>query len=162
MKKLKAMFLMLAMVLSVCAPVYAADGAEEILVSTAVEYLENGDYIETVITAEPGIATYADGDKTYQSGSKTSTYKNANGESLWSVTVKASFTCITGKLAYCTDVSASTKVYSSSWKVGTPTTAYNGYTATATATGTLYWAFVPTDKVTITAELNCDSYGNLF
>lgn len=169
MKRVWTLLLMVAMVLNVCAPVYAAEddriSAEAISVSTSVEYLDNGDYIETVIAVVPseaGLASYAAASSTAvtTSAKKTATYKNADGVSLWSVSVIGTFKYVPGVSVSCTGATASAETYSSSWKVGEATAAYSGNTATGTATGTRYWAFIPTEKITITATLKCDNNGN--
>ena len=52
-----------------------------------IEYLSNGDYIETTIVSN--INTLA---RSSKSGTKTEKYKNASGEVIWSVTVNGTFT----------------------------------------------------------------------
>lgn len=165
MKRMWTLVLMVAMVLSVCTPVYAADeyviSAGEVG-STTIEYLDNGDYIETVITMEPseeGLAAYA---TTRQvKGKKTANYRNADGDKLWSVTVTATFQYVPGSSVSCIEATASAESYSSTWKVGTATASYSGNTATGTVTATKYWLFVPGDKVTLSVTLKCDVNGNL-
>ena len=56
-----------------------------------IEYLDNGDYIETIITddtANSGISLYATNTITK---TKTRYYKNSSGTVLWSVAIKATF-----------------------------------------------------------------------
>lgn len=168
MKRVWTLFLMVVMLLNVCVPVYAADPVpvEGITVSTEIEYLDNGDYIETVITEIPvaeAAAASASVNATAQqkSGTKKTTYYNSAGEAMCSVSVKAIFTYTPGVSVTCSIASASAASYSSSWKVGTPTASYSGNKATGTVTATHYWAFIPASKTTLSVTLSCDVNGNL-
>lgn len=170
MKKVWILFFAVAMLLNVCVPAYAAEGyeaaVEEAVTDISIEYLDNGDYIKTVLTVVPletettAYATNSSTSKTV-TATKTSYYINSAGEDLWSVSVKGTFRYVSGVSSTCTGATASSATYSSSWKVGEATASYSANTATGTATGTRYWAFIPTDKATLTVVLTCDIYGNL-
>lgn len=83
-----------------------------------IEYLENGDYTETVINDElPDnvvISPFAT-TKTITK-SKTTYYKNSAGTVLWSVTIKGTFT-YNGSTSKCTSCSHSTTAPSSAWSI---------------------------------------------
>ena len=64
----------------------APTDTQENIISVEREYLENGDYIETILAESP-IALYGNGTK---SGLKTSTYYS-NRTALWYVKVTGSF-----------------------------------------------------------------------
>ena len=167
MKRLWMMLLVFAMALEICVPVYGMEGApasEEAYTTASVEYLEDGSYIVTVITEEPAQAlAYATASSTNtKTGTKTSTYVNADGEALWSVSVRATFQYVTGSLATCVSATGSAESYSSVWKLGTPAAEYQSNYATATVTGTKYFGgLIPLDKVTLSVKLTCDVNGKL-
>lgn len=100
-----------------------------------IEYLDNGDYIETIITddtPEPGISSYATNTITK---TKTSYYKNSSGTVLWSVSIKATFS-YNGSTSTCTSCSHSTTSPGASWYIKTSSHSKSGNTATAKATAT--------------------------
>lgn len=153
MKKLKIFLLTLALIFSVNIPTQAQ--SVEIPFSE-IEYLENGDYIETTITILPSSRK-----SSTCTGRKTTNYKNSAGTTLWSVTVRASFSYVTGKSSKCTSASGYSTSKSSSWKVSSATTSKSGNSATATATGTQYRNSKPVGSITRSVTLSCDTYGNL-
>lgn len=170
MKKVWILFFAVAMLLNVCVPAYAAEGyeavVEEAVTDISIEYLDNGDYIKTVLTVVPletEVTAYATTSSTLKRkvATKTAYYVNSAGEDLWSVSVTGTFEYVPGTLCSCTAATASAATYSSSWKVGTATASYSANTATGTATGTRYWAFIPADKLTLSVTLTCDVNGNL-
>lgn len=57
---------------------------------TKIEVLEDGSYIETIITENSDISLFAA--SSTRTGSKTSTHKNSSGKVLWSVKVTGTFT----------------------------------------------------------------------
>lgn len=131
--------------------------AEEKTAKTVeVEYLDNGDYIETILQEFP---TYSRASTI--KGSKTSNYKNSSGTTMWSVTVIGTFSYTSGKSSQCTSVSGSSATYSSSWKVTGANTSKNGNKANASATGTQIVNGVVISTLSRTVTLSCDSYGNL-
>lgn len=153
MKNFKIVLLTLVLILSVNIPVHAQSFE---IPSPEIEYLANGDYIETTITLLPSSR------KAFTcSGRKTATYKNSSGTILWSVTIKASFSYIPGKSSKCTSASGSSSSKSSNWKVSSATSSKSGNTATATATGTQYRNSKPVGSITRSVTLTCDTYGNL-
>lgn len=101
----------------------------------AIEYLENGNYIETIITDDTensGISLYVTNTITK---TKTKYYKNSSGTVLWSVSVKATFS-YNGSTSTCTSCSHSTTAPASSWSIKSASHSKSGNTATAKATAT--------------------------
>ena len=95
-----------------------------------IEYLDNGDYIETIITddtANSGISLYATNTITK---TKTKYYKNSSDTVLWSVAIKATFS-YNGSTSTCTSCSHSTTSPGASWYIKTSSHSKSGNTATA-------------------------------
>lgn len=100
-----------------------------------IEYLENGDYIETVITDDnlnSSISLYATNTITK---TKTTYFKSSSGAVLWSVAIKATFS-YNGSTSTCTSCSHSTTSPGASWFIKTSSHSKSGNTATAKATAT--------------------------
>lgn len=153
MKRTLIITLVLTLILGAifCLPANAAQTVEK--TETTIQYLDNGDYIETVITyyeTNSRVAT--------KSGSKTSTY-NSGGEDKWSVTVNGTFT-YNGTTSSCTSSSRSTSVYASNWSIKSSTASKSGNCASATATATHKILLVSSDY-TLTVNLYCSPYGIL-
>ena len=115
-----------------CIPVSAktTDNTER-----TIEYLDNGDYIETIITddtLDSGISLYTTNTITK---TKTSYYKNSSGTVLWSVSIKATFS-YNGSTSTCTSCSHSTTAPAASWSIKSASHSKSGNTATAKATAT--------------------------
>lgn len=168
MKRVRTWMLALVLALSMCAPVCGAEeqpvSAE--IVSTSVEYLDDGDYIETVIAVLPSEEALGDASvntaNTYQlTATKTAAYKNSSGETLWSVSVTGTFVYSKGVSVSCTAATATSQSYSSAWKVGTASASYSGNSATGKAVGKKYVLFVVTKTLEISTTLTCDVNGNL-
>ena len=150
MKKSLVILLTLVMIISsvFCLPVSAL--SENKVTETTIEYLENGDYIETVITYEDSLT------RATKTGSKTKNYKNAStGATIWSVTVTCTFS-YTGSLSSCTAVSHSAKSYSSSCTIKSVSSSRAGNTGTATAV-----ASYNSKNYTMSVSLSCSTYGEL-
>lgn len=152
MKKLLGL-LIVSIILFSFMPVTSIQAAET---STQTVYMDNGDYIETTITIYP--QTRSTNTKT---AVKTSAYKNADNETLWSVSVTGTFSYEPGNSCICTNVSGESKSYNSAWKVSDAAVSKYANTATASATGTKYFLFVPTNSYDLSVTLTCDTYGNL-
>lgn len=158
--KMKKLLGLITIVIMICAQTFLvyADSfeAEERVVSVERQYLENGDYIETIITESP-IASYASNSKT---GSKTSQYYN-NGVVLWYVKVTGTFT-YTGSSVYCTSASVTADSYHSDWGISNRSSSYSGNIATAKATGTRYYGNAVVERINETVNLSCSVSGSLY
>ncbi len=153
MKKTLVILLTLIMILSsiFCFPVSAASA--NTVTETSIEYLENGDYIETVLTYEEPSAR-----ATNKAGSKTKKYKSSStGEVLWSVTVRCTFT-YNGSVSACTSASYSTTCPGTYWSIKSASASRAGNTGTATATAT----YNSTTNYTMSVSLSCSTYGELY
>lgn len=122
--------------------------------SVTKEYLSDGSYYETKIE-------YSKMRSTITGASKTTTYKNASGEALWYVRVKADFT-FNGSSSSCTSSSCSAESYSSSWKIISRDSSRSGNTAYAKSRAGQYMAGVLIGTKDRTVSLTCDKNGNLF
>lgn len=136
-----------------CTALSFSAGATEIT-ETSIELLENGDYIETIITYYDTNTRTAT-----KSGSKTNNYKNSAGEALWSVTVYGTFT-YNGTTSSCTSVSHSASAYGDGWSIKKSSSSKSGYCATANATATLKKILNSQDH-SMTVNLYCSPYGIL-
>ena len=121
---------------------------------TTIQYLENGDYIETTITYFETNARVAT-----KSGSKTSNYKNSDGEIMWSVTVNGTFN-YNGTASSCTSVSRSTSAPGTNWSIKSSSCTKSGNCASATATAT-YKTILSSKDYSLTVNLYCSPYGIL-
>lgn len=152
MKKIFAISLIVMLIFSsvFCIPA----SATEVKTETTIEYLDNGDYIETTITYYE-----TDSRAATKSGSKTSTYKSDSGTALWSVTVNGTFT-YNGTTSSCTSVSRSASASASGWSIKSSSCTKSGNCASATATATYKKGLVSYDK-SLTVNLYCSPYGIL-
>lgn len=104
------------------------------------------------------ISTYATA-KT-KTASKTTYFQNASGNTLWYVTVTATFS-YNGKSASCTSSSVSAKSCSSYWKVSNKKSSSHNNTATASATGKEYYNSKVTQTINKSVTLSCANDGTL-
>lgn len=150
MKNVISTFLCFLMICSfVTVPVIAAE-PEDVLVKRTVEVLDNGDTVTTEIY-ECAIQP-----RSGKTGYATTTYKNSDGTSIWSVSVKGSFT-YNGSTSSATSAEATVTIYSNTAIF----VSKNAYTSgnTATATGTVKYKLVQTTR---SASVSCDKNGNLY
>lgn len=161
MKKLITTLLISVLFISTvfCIPAHAAVASEN--TQTTIELLENGDYIETVISyvTDKGFdySTYATQTKT---GKKTSSYRNSSGTVLWSVSVTGTFS-YNGSTATCTSKSHSATSYSSNWSIKSVSSTKSGNSATANAVTTCRGATGTTDY-SMSVTLKCSANGTLY
>ena len=74
--------------------------AASTVTTSEIYSLANGDYLETILIQD----STSRATSSTKSGQKTTYYKSSSGVTLWSVTVKASFSYIYGKSSTCTSV----------------------------------------------------------
>lgn len=120
------------------------------------EEFNDGSYIEVTIDYSNLNA------RSTTTRSKTATYKGSDGTSYWSVTVTGTFT-YNGQTSSCTNSSASTKNYSTTWRLSNLNASKSGATAIASVTAKQYHSNGTTVLRTInkTVKLTCDKNGNL-
>lgn len=139
---------------------FVSASAEEIN-GVSIEYLENGDYIETYIldtaieenNATPVILSQ---EKTITK-TKVKTYKNSAGKVMWSLSVEGTFS-YNGKTSKCMKALHHTQVVSKNWTVQNPQSYKSGNTATAKA------QFLRKDtagQVNATITLQCSATGKI-
>lgn len=153
MKRVKYSLVIAVIIIIGSMSVQANDEAKK---QISIEYLENGDYIETCLEEYPMINRAST-----RKGSKTSSYKNASGTVMWSITVTGTFSYTSGKTVQCTSASGSSKSNSSAWSVTPANASKSGNRARASATGTQIVNGVVISTLSRTVTLTCDSYGNL-
>lgn len=122
-----------------------------------IEYLYNGDYIETIITddtANPSISLYTTNTITK---TKTRYYKNSSGTVLWSVAIKATFS-YNGSTSTCTSCSHSTTAPAASWSIKSASHSKSGNTATAKATAT-HTVSGETTNYSMSVTIKCSATG---
>jgi len=150
MKKLFAFLFCGFLVLSVLVMPVSAVEAGDILISSSVEILENGDCIITEVyenAVQP---------RSERTGYGKATYYNAGGTAIWDVTVKGTFT-YNGTTSSATSATATVNLYSNNATFISKSAGTSGNSATATAT-VRYNAV----QVTRTARVSCDKNGNLY
>ena len=122
----------------------------------AKEELENGYYLETVITTN-----YTQARSSIRNGTKTATYRDINGKALWSITVNGKFT-YNGKSATCTSSTYSKANNSTSWKLSNAKASKNGAAASASITAKQYHQNGSLQKtIDKTVKLTCSPNGSL-
>ena len=117
-------------------------------------YYENGYYYEISISVTNSVARSA------KEGSKTIYCKNLAGKTMWSLTVKGTFT-YNGSTSSCTSASASTSITDATWKITNKSSSKSGNTAKATATAICYLNGNPINSQTKTVTLKCNANGKL-
>lgn len=132
-----------------CAPVSAVEASET---KVTIEYLDDGYYIETVITEN----TLTRGTKT---ATKTSNFHNSAGDVVWYVSVTGTFT-YNGATAYCHSCSHNAKSNSSYWTIRSVTSDTYVNTATATAVAR-HSSGTASQDFTASVTLTCDKNGTL-
>ncbi|MBQ3783425.1 MAG: hypothetical protein II838_08300 [Lachnospiraceae bacterium] len=155
MKKFISLLIAIAIIFILPASntVQASDGKSFKQTYTTIEYLDNGDCIETTLVV-------SDSSKGTVNGTKTSTYKNSSNETLWYVSVTGTFS-YNGTSSTCINASGDSHSYSSYWTVSNPTVSKSGNTATSTATGKKRVFGIVVQTQTLTVTLSCSKNGVL-
>ena len=149
MKKIITILTILSSILFLSFPVSALEQKKEII------QLDNGYYLETIIEETP--TTRASNQKTAK---KTGNYKNAQGTTMFSVTVTGTFT-YTGSSSTCTKSIASATSKNANWKISSKSASKSGNKATAKATAKRYVDGTAVEKQNCTVTLTCSSNGSL-
>ncbi len=158
MKKLLSFLIIAALILTLSISVYAEDGSNTESGGTVVEieYLENGDYIETVLENET-IIIPSDATATTVTKTKVKNYKNSAGTILWSIKVQGTFT-YNGTTCSCTNAEHQATSYASTWTIISASHSRRGNAATATATAR-HTSGVGYDDYTRSVTLRCSPTG---
>ena len=123
------------------------------------EVFEDGSYFQvTIMETSSDAVRRATNTKT---GSKVYNYVDSNHKSLWTITVKGSFT-YNGSTSKCTNSSVSVKSYVSNWTVSGAKAWKSGSTAYASAQGKMKNVLGQTTKTgNIQVSLTCSPSGKL-
>ena len=123
------------------------------------EVFEDGSYFQvTIMETSSDAVRRATNTKT---GSKVYNYVDSNHKSLWTITVKGSFT-YNGSTSKCTNSSVSVKSYVSNWTVSGAKAWKSGSTAYASAQGKMKNVLGQTTKtVNKQVSLTCSPSGKL-
>lgn len=149
-KRYMSFFLVLAL-LVVLLPV-RAEAAQ--IVTTEIEYLPNGGYIETVVTET---ANRAGGTKT---GTKVKRFIDTDGKEEWVIQLQGTFS-YNGITATCTNAVCNVTVTASDWYVVSKTASKSGAVATANVTMGQKVLGITISKPSYVLTLTCDKNGNL-
>lgn len=114
-------------------------------------------YEETIEVIDLNVMTRSIQTKTAK---KTGTYKNTNGQVLWSVTVTGTFT-YNGSTSSCTKSTVSTSVVDNTWKIASSSSSKTGNKASAVATAKYYVGGTVVSTQTKTITLTCSQTGVL-
>ena len=100
--------------------------------NTSKKILDNGDYIETVISSDLSLPHNISTLSTSKTITKTKTtyYKNSSGSVMWSVSIRATFT-YNGSTSKCTKCSHSATAPGKSWSIKSCVSSKIGNTATS-------------------------------
>lgn len=157
LKKFFSWILFLTLCFSFSSSAVAQTTAPIQILSKDVSYLEDGSYFETTIYENDNIITRASKTKT---GTKTTSYNDANGKVLWYVAVTGTFT-YTGSSSKCTSASVKAESYNQYWKISNRGSSYSGNKAKGKATGKLYYGPLPAATINKEVVLSCNSNGIL-
>lgn len=151
MKKIVSILLSLVTLLSVSLTALAAD-TPQIMTNREVITFDNGDYatIETIIDD----VSVMSNERASRSSSKTYTYRNSAGSTLWSFTLKASFSY--NGSSSVTRASTSYSISNSSWSCDDHYATESGNTAYG------YGSFSSSiQSKDVELSLTCDKNGNI-
>ncbi len=132
--------------------------ANDTILSSQKEYLENGDYFE-ITTIEHDTNSFFATSKTI-TASRTAKYVTSSGKVCWSVTVTGTFT-YNGSTSKCTASKVSAISNNSNWRIASKNSSRSGNTASATATANLYKGSKIIKTATKTVTLSCSKNGTL-
>mgnify|MGYP003373338261 CR=1 FL=1 len=132
--------------------------ANDTILSSQKEYLENGDYFE-ITTIEHDTNSFFATSKTI-TASRTAKYVTSSGKVCWSVTVTVTFT-YNGSTSKCTASKVSAISNNSNWRIASKNSSRSGNTASATATANLYKGSKIIKTATKTVTLSCSKNGTL-
>lgn len=159
MKRVIASVILLCMICCMLpATVEAAYGADPILISRTIEYLEDGSSVEISVYEEPATTRASDYMK---SGSKIYRARNIYGDVMYTLTVKGVFSVDEGVAATCTSASYSTSIIESAWSCTAAYATKSGNCAIANGTFKLIRSGITEEIDYPQVVLSCDDLGNL-
>lgn len=126
----------------------------EQIVSSTIEYLDDGSYLETTITESNALT------RATKTGSKTTKYYNDAKVAQWYVKVTGTYT-YNNSSATCTSSSVTADSYKSIWKIASKSASKNANKATAKATANQYYDGTLVNTKTTSVTLTCSATGKL-
>lgn len=157
MKKTLVIFLSLFLLISCFIPTQAVNNSEKSDENTVIEYFCDGSYITTTIIESTNSINRSTSTKT---GTKTITYSDANGDTLWEAFLHGTFT-YNGTTSSCTSTNITYSVYDSDWKITSATSTKSGNKAIGNITAKRYFIGIPTATIDKSATLTCSANGTL-
>ncbi len=127
--------------------------------SEYIECLEDGSYFHVTISEEE-TSSLSRSVQT-KSGSKKTTYYDANNTALWDFTLYGTFQYTPGSSAACTSSSYSFNIYDNSWENSYASASKSGNQAIGDATFIKEVLFVTTNIEDVHLVLTCSAYGTL-
>lgn len=129
------------------------------VVSEYVEALEDGSYFRVTILED--VSSSASRSTQTKSGTKHTTYYDANDTALWKFSVHGTFDYNPGVDVRCISNSCSYNIYDSSWENTASSSSKSGNQAIGDATFKKKVLFITTHIENVRLVLSCDNYGNL-
>lgn len=133
--------------------------SDSYVASEYIEYLEDGSYFH--VTISEGETSFLSRSVQTKSGSRKTTYYDANGTALWDFTVYGTFQFIPGSSAACTSSSCSFNIYDSSWENSHSSAGKSGNQAIGDATFNEKVFLITTNIRDVHLVLTCSAYGTL-
>lgn len=152
---MKKLLLCLSLCCILLQPINLSALENEKIISTTVEYLDDGSYYETTITENINLFRAST-----TSGAKTTKYYNANKVAQWYVKVSGTFS-YSSSSATCTSSSVSAGVYKSIWKIASKSASKSGNKATAKGSANQYYNGNIVNTKSISTTLICSTSGKL-
>lgn len=159
---MKKMFQLILTVMIIASSLPTTVHASGDAAQTTSSVYNNDYYIETVIIeTEPGIpALLASTGSQTVTKTKISSVKDANGDTLWYVSITATFT-YDGKTAQCTSCSHQADAYASTWSIKSCTSSRSGNSATATAIAVQKGVLGTSHEYTLSVTIQCSPTGEV-
>ncbi len=154
----KKLFITLIMSLAVffnCFAMSAGAVNEEKIISTSIEYFDDGSYLVTTITEET-----TNSRANTKTGSKSAIYTDSDGNTLWTYKITGTFS-YTGSSSTCTAVSDSYTISNDDWHMSSHSCSKSGNTANGTVTMKRKFLGVTTNTITRNISLSCSASGTL-
>lgn len=135
------------------------EASSTLSVSTdSIEYFSDGSYFLTTISIEDEIRNQRA--TTTRTASKTKSYVDSSGTTLWSFTITGSF-AYNGYTCTCGQAKITTNVYSNEWKFTSTSAVPRNNTAIGNITAKQYINNNLVRTITDSATLTCDVNGNV-
>lgn len=154
-KKILITFLAAIVVFLNCFALPASAVNEEKIISTSVEYFDDGSYL-IMTTAE--IVNYSRA--SVKTGTRTYTHIASNGETLWTYKITGTFS-YTGSSSTCTAVSDSYTISNDNWHMSSHSCSKSGNTAYGTVTMKYKVLGITANTITRNISLSCSATGTL-